>query len=194
MPTPHDGAAPSAWVRRWSPLLAPGATLLDVACGSGRHLRWFAERGLRATGIDRDATALAGLESVARIVHADLEQGPWPLPGERFDAVIVTNYLWRPLLPALAASLNDGGVLIYETFALGNAAFGRPRNPEFLLAPGELLRAFAQLRVLAFEDGYLDDPPRCVQRLCALRLDPATAADARLPLLPAAPGRSGSDG
>ena len=139
-----------------------------MACGSGRHVRFFAARGHPVTAVDRDAAALAPLSTVAEIVVADLESGPWPLPERRFDAVVVTNYLWRPLWPALRAALADGGLLIYETFARGNERHGRPSRPEFLLQPGELLAAFSGLRVVAYEDVELDAPPRCVQRLAAL--------------------------
>ena len=121
------------------------------------------------TGVDRDADALASLSEVARTVTADIENGPWPLPAERFDAVIVTHYLWRALLPTLLASLNDNGVLIYETFSAGNASVGKPSNPNFLLRTGELLAATAGLRVVAFEEGFLDAPARFIQRVVAVR-------------------------
>ena len=156
-------------------LIAPGGTLLDLACGSGRHLRWLAAQGFAVTGVDRDAAALAALQGLGRTVTADLENGPWPLPGERFAALLVTNYLWRPLWPTLIASLADGGVLIYETFALGNEAFGKPSNPDFLLRPGELLAACQGLHVVAYEDGVLDAPPRRVQRIVAVNAPPASA-------------------
>ena len=174
MTTTHAGLAPSPWVQRWSALVPAGAAVLDVACGSGRHTRWFAARGARVTALDRDAAALDALRDVAaEIVAADIEAGPWPLAGRRFDAVVVTNYLWRALLPTLVASVAAGGVLIYETFARGNEAFGKPSNPDFLLAPGELLDAVrGALRVVAYEDGLLDAPPRCVQRIAALREAP----------------------
>ncbi len=174
MTTTHAGLAPSPWVQRWSALVPAGAAVLDVACGSGRHTRWFAARGARVTALDRDAAALDALRDVAaEIVAADIEAGPWPLAGRRFDAVVVTNYLWRALLPTLVASVDAGGVLIYETFARGNEAFGKPSNPDFLLAPGELLDAVrGALRVVAYEDGLLDAPPRCVQRIAALREAP----------------------
>ena len=148
--------------------MVPGGTLLDVACGSGRHLRWLAAQGFVVTGIDRDAAALAPLDAVGRSVVADIENAAWPLAGERFDAVVVTNYLWRPLWPALLASLNEGGVLSVETFAIGNEAFGKPSNPDFLLRPGELLDACRGLHVVAYEDGLLDAPPRRVQRIAAV--------------------------
>lgn len=141
--------------------------MLDVACGSGRHLRWLASQGFAVTGVDHDATALAGLAALGQVVVADIEADPWPLPGQTFDAVIVTHYLWRPLWPSLRASLAPGGVLIYETFGVGNAAFGKPSNPDFLLRPGELLEACRGLQVVAYEDGLLDGPRRCIQRIAA---------------------------
>ena len=99
----HGALAPSPWIVRWSPLVPAGASVLDVACGSGRHLRWFAQRGHPVTGVDRDAAALQGLEGVGELIVADIERGPWPLAGRRFGAVVVTNYLWRALLPTLVA-------------------------------------------------------------------------------------------
>lgn len=149
-----------------------------MACGSGRHLRWLAAQGHAVTGIDRDAQALEPIATLGRTVLADLENGPWPLDGERFDAVVVTNYLWRPLWPALRASLAEGGVLIYETFALGNEAFGKPSNPDFLLRPGELLEACQGLHVVAYEDGVLESPPRRVQRIAAVNRPAGTARHA----------------
>ncbi|MCW7538211.1 class I SAM-dependent methyltransferase [Aquabacterium sp. A7-Y] len=158
-------------MQRWSHLVAPGTTVLDVACGSGRHVRWFAARGCRVTGVDRDGAALAALRDLAETLVADIEAGPWPLAGRRFAAVVVTNYLWRPLVPRLLDSLAPGGVLIYETFARGNESVGKPSNPDFLLRPGELIEVAAQggLRVLGYEDGFLDHPPRYLQRLAAIR-------------------------
>ena len=180
--SPHGGLAPSPWVQRWSHLVAPGAVVLDVACGSGRHVRWFAERGCRVTGVDRDAAALAPLAAVAQTVVADIENGPWPLPGRRFDAVVVTNYLWRPLLPALVESVAEDGVLICETFADGNQTVGKPSNPDFLLKRGELLQAVNGLRVVAFEDGFLSAPDRFVQRIVAVRQGAAGGPVRRYPL------------
>lgn len=168
----------SAWVRRWSPLVASGASVLDVASGAGRHVRWFTERGHSVTAVDRDAVVLEPLRAVAKVVVADIESGPWPLPGERFGAVVVTNYLWRPLWPTLLASLAEGGVLIYETFSVGQASIGKPSNPDFLLAPGELLTLANGLRVVAYEDGFDDatdggdgshPAARFVQRIVAVR-------------------------
>jgi SAM-dependent methyltransferase len=173
---------PSSWVRRWSHLAPPGATVLDVACGSGRHVRWFSERGCRVTGLDRDAAAVEPLQDIAEIVVADIENGPWPLAHRRFEAVIVTNYLWRPLLPTIVETVADGGVLVYETFAVGNEAFGKPSNPQFLLRPGELLGAVPGLSVVAFEEGLAHAPARVVQRLVAARAPGPSPA--RLPLEP----------
>jgi len=168
----HDAGTPSLWVARFAPLIRPGGAVLDLACGAGRHARFLAARGHPVTAVDRDAAPLAPLARVARItpVEADLEAGPWPLPGRTFDAVVVTNYLHRPLLPAIAAALAEGGLLLYETFMRGNERHGKPSNPDFLLAPGELLAAFAGLSVVAFEQGEVAAPrPAVVQRLCAVR-------------------------
>lgn len=159
--------APSDWVRRWAGLLHPGASVLDVACGSGRHFRWLAGQGFAVTGVDRDAAALQGLAGLGETVLADIENGPWPLSGRRFDAVLVTNYLWRPLQPTLLAALADDGLYVHETFAQGHQVFGKPSRPEFLLQPGELLVMTTGLQVVAYEDGLLDDPPRRVQRIAA---------------------------
>ena len=131
--------APSPWLQRWAHLLPPHATVLDVACGAGRHVRWLAAAGHRVTAIDRETDLLAPLQGIAETLAADLEGAPWPLPGRLFDLVLVTHYLWRPLVPALRAAVAPGGLLVVETFGLGQAALGRPRRPEFLLRPGELL-------------------------------------------------------
>lgn len=165
----HGHAAPSDWITRWAHLAGPDATVLDVACGAGRHLRWWAARGHAVTGVDRDAAALAGLEGIGERIQADLEGAPWPLPGRQFDVVVVTNYLWRPLWNDLVNALAPGGVLLYETFASGNETVGRPARPDFLLQPAELIERCAGLRIVAFEDGYLPDPSRFVQRIAACR-------------------------
>lgn len=162
-------------MRRWAPLIRRGGTVLDVACGSGRHLRWLRSQGFAVTGVDRDAAAVEPLRDFGRVIVADIENAPWPLVGETFDAVIVTNYLWRPLLATIVASVAPGGVLIYETFAAGNGAFGKPSNPDFLLQPGELLWTCATLQVVAYEDGLLDGPPRRIQRIAARRHAPDAA-------------------
>ena len=180
-------AAPSSWIERWAHLIAPRGSVLDVAAGSGRHTTWLAARGHVVTALDRDAAAMAALGDVAEVVVADIEAAPWPLPGRRFDAVVVTNYLWRPLLATLKAAMAEGGVLLYETFAVGNEAVGRPARPDFLLARGELLGVGAGLRIVAYEDGFLANPDRYVQRLAAVR-EPAGAVAPRYPLTPGAPG------
>jgi len=171
---PHaEAAVASAWVLRFAPLVATDARVLDLACGRGRHARFFAARGNRVVAVDRDAAALATLAGEERIATRalDLETGHWPLPGERFDAIVVANYLHRPLFPHLLAALADDGVLIYETFARGNEAFGRPSNPDFLLQRDELLQLAARgLTVVAFEQGFLGapEPGAVVQRLAAV--------------------------
>ncbi|MDH5579107.1 MAG: class I SAM-dependent methyltransferase [Betaproteobacteria bacterium] len=162
----HDIVAPSAWVARWAPLITQGR-VLDLACGGGRHARLLAGLGLEVTAVDREPQSLPGI----RFVQADLEDGsPWPLPGETFQGIVVANYLHRPLFPAIERALAPGGVLIYETFMSGNERFGKPSNPAFLLAPGELWTAFAGLHIIAFEQGLSLAPKRAmVQRICAGR-------------------------
>ena len=166
---------PSDWIVRWSHLVPPGATVLDVACGSGRHMRWFHERGHAVTGIDRAPEALATAALFGDTVQADIENGPWPFAttsgsaSRHFDAVIVTNYLWRPRTPDIVASVAPGGVLLYETFSAGHESVGKPSRPDFLLQPGELLKVCAGLRIVAFEEGWLDAPGRFVQRIAAVR-------------------------
>lgn len=183
-----DTLPPSEWVRRWGHLIPDrpgGARVLDLACGQGRHSRWLMRQGHQVTAVDRDAQALAGLAELGpwvRILQADLENGPWPLEGREFEAVVVTNYLWRPLWPRILASLAPGGLLVYETFADGNASVGRPARPEFLLQSGELLRVCAGLRIVAYEDGFLNHPERFVQRIAAVNAAPAvTAGDKAAP-------------
>ena len=179
----HGTEAPSTWVQRWSHLVPAGGPVLDVACGHGRHLRWFAQRGHPVTGVDRSPEAITAVADLGRAVEADIENGPWPFAGETFDAVVITNYLWRPLLPQIVASVAPGGVLIYETFAAGNETVGKPSRPDFLLQPGELLQVAAGLHVVAFEDGFTDRPERFVQRIAAVRKPPDTSAlPARYPL------------
>ena len=178
----HAPLAASPWVRRWSHLVPANAAVLDVACGSGRHVRWFAQRGCRVTGVDRDAAALEPLRDIAQVVVADIEGADWPLPGRRFDAVVCTNYLWRPLLPTLVDSVDVDGVLICETFAVGNETVGKPSNPAFLLRSGELLAAVVPLRVIGYEDGVVEAPARFVQRIVAVRAGPAGTPPRRWPL------------
>ena len=159
-----DPDTPSEWVRRWAQLVTRGP-VLDLAAGSGRHSILFAERGFEVLAVDREPQQITGV----RFVRADLEDGsPWPFQGQRFAAIVVTNYLHRPLLPVIESALAEAGVLIYETFMVGNEKFGRPSNPAFLLKPGELLEAFRGLTPIAFEQGYVERPkPAMIQRLCA---------------------------
>lgn len=177
------GLEASPWARRWSPLVRPTGSVLDIACGQGRHMQWFAERQHTVTGIDRSPDAIAGAARWGRAVLADIEKDPWPLcrNGQilTFDAVVVTNYLWRALFGVMRDSLAPGGILIYETFACGNETVGKPSNPDFLLQPGELLHAFPSLHVVAFEEGFLDQPARFVQRLVAVRAEDEGAASPR---------------
>ena len=150
---------------RWAALVERGP-VLDVACGAGRHARLFAARGLQVVAVDREPQHIPGV----RFVQADLEGAPWPFGAERFAAIVVTNYLHRPLLAQLEAALAEEGVLIYETFMMGNEKYGRPSNPAFLLRPGELLQAYRGLTPIAFEQGYVETPkPALIQRLCARR-------------------------
>jgi SAM-dependent methyltransferase len=165
-------ATPSVWVTRFIPLLRPGGRMLDLACGGGRHSRLLAARGHTVFAVDRDPRAIASLAGAAGVtaVCADLEGAPWPFPDRRFDGIVVTNYLHRPLFPAIVTALEEGGVLLYETFMRGHERFGKPSNPAFLLAPGELLAAFGALTVVAFEQGRVETPgPAVVQRLCAVK-------------------------
>lgn len=165
--------AASAWVAKWAFMIPPGGRVLDLAAGSGRHTKLFAESGYIVEAVDRDISGLVEF-AVLPSVHLneyDLELGAWPYPKDHFSGIVVTNYLHRPLFPELINALAPGGVLVYETFAQGNEAFGRPANPDFLLRPGELLDVVhGQLRVLAFEDIYTSEPkPAMVQRICAMR-------------------------
>ena len=171
-PDLHGAEAPSEWVVRWAQLVTRGP-VLDVASGAGRHARFFAGRGLRVVAVDNVLQRIPGVT----FVQADLESGErWPFAGQRFAAVVVANYLHRPLFAQLEQALDEGGVLIYETFMAGNERYGRPSNPAYLLQPGELLRAFKALTVVAFEQGTVERPKQAaMQRVCALR-GPAESA------------------
>lgn len=170
--TAHSEIA-SSWVQRWSHLIPSGGTVLDLACGEGRHMQWFSERGHPVTGIDRSVESSRKAARFGEVIVADVENGAWPLNIDadlrQFSAVIITHYLWRPLFPLISQSLAPNGVLLYETFSSGNETVGKPSNPNFILRPGELLTAFQHLRIVAYEDGFLDGPPRFIQRLAAVR-------------------------
>lgn len=188
----HGTEAPSPWIQRWTHLIPAGGAVLDIACGFGRHMRWLSQRGHPVTGVDRSPEAIAAAARLGDAVLADIENGPWPFADRTFAGVVVTNYLWRPLWPAILGCVAPGGALVYETFAAGHESVGRPTRPDFLLQPGELLRACDGLRVVAFEDGFLDQPARFVQRIAAVRprpgqeqprygLDPGPAAQRQSP-------------
>jgi len=165
---------PSRWVVDHANLVPARGKVLDIAAGNGRHARYFNDLGHQVTAVDRDAEALrrlaaAGIETIV----ADLEGAPWPLGGRQFDGIVVTNYLHRPLFPQIAAALAPGGVLIYETFGVGNERFGRPTNPHFLLRPGELLQFASEtgLQALAYACGEVSEhKPAITQRMVAQRL------------------------
>ena len=167
----HD--EPSAWVRRFAALIPAGGAVLDLACGRGRHARLLASLGHAVDAVDRDAEALAGLAGVdgVAIRLADIEGGPWPYYGQAFDGIVVTNYLFRPLLPKLMNALAEGGVLIYETFMVGNERFGKPADPAHLLRVGELPDLLGKrFTIVAFEQGEVSRPrPAAVQRICVRR-------------------------
>ena len=171
----HSNPEPSSWITRFAPLVRPGAAILDLACGGGRHARWFCARGHLVTAVDRDVSGLEDLRAQPELelIEADLENAPWPLPDRRFGAVIVTNYLWRPLFPRIIDSVDQGGVLLYDTFARGNEAYGKPSNPDFLLEPGELIELVrGRLHIVAYEHGRIERPhPAIRQRICAVRSD-----------------------
>lgn len=167
---------PSPWILRWAHLVKPNGSVLDVACGRGRHTHFFHQLGYPVTAVDRALEAIESIAINARYcekVVADIENANWPFAGRQFDAVVVTNYLWRPLLPTLLASLAAGGVLLYETFAAGNETVGKPSRPDFLLQSGELLEICKGLRVVAFEEGFNSGEntklPRFLQRIAAVR-------------------------
>ncbi len=172
----HGSEAVSPWVARWAHLVAPGGTVLDVACGLGRHTHYFLQQKHPVASVDSARAAIENIanslpaeqRSMAQLVVADIENGPWPFAGRQFAGVVVTNYLWRALLPTIVQSVAPGGVLVYETFASGNETVGKPSRPDFLLQPGELLRACAHLRVVAYEDGFIAQPDRFVQRIVAV--------------------------
>jgi SAM-dependent methyltransferase len=175
----------SAWILKFAARLAPGARVLDLACGSGRHSKALALLGCEVDALDRDPSCATGLAGVAGVHFAcvDLEAEHWPVQAGIYDAVVVCRYLYRPRLAALAGALRQGGLLLYETFAVGQERFGRPTSPDYLLQSFELARTFAPLlHVLAFEDGVLPGPaPARVQRLCAVRTGAEAPASLILP-------------
>ena len=173
----HGSQTPSDWVVRWSLVLPPQARVLDLACGWGRHTRYLWRLGHQVTALDRDAQALASVKDMSETICADIENGPWPLESRQFDAVVVTHYLWRALWPRILDSVAPGGTLIYETFAAGNETVGRPSRPDFLLQPGELLERTKGWRVVAFEDGFLPQPERFIQRIVAIKPSESPSAD-----------------
>ncbi|HEV2301576.1 MAG TPA: methyltransferase domain-containing protein [Stellaceae bacterium] len=161
---------PSPWVERFLPLIRAGGLALDVAAGAGRHVRLLREAGFSVCALDRDISGLRGLAGPGcEVRELDLESGAGIALGGPYDGIVVTNYLHRPLFPAIASALTPGGVLLYETFAVGNERLGRPKNPDFLLRPGELLAAFASLTVVAYEAGEVGRPrPAVIERLAAV--------------------------
>ena len=161
----------STWIAAWAGLVPPGVAVLDVAAGNGRHTRFFAERGHRVTAVDRDVSNLVAAHNI-EVIAADLEDGsPWPLAGRTFGAVVVTNYLHRPLFPHLFAALQPGGVLLYETFMIGNERFGKPSRPEFLLNDGELLELVrGRFSVIAYEARMISEPKMAMVQRIAARL------------------------
>jgi len=174
-PAHSEISPPSAWVERFCERVDPAAEVLDLACGSGRHGRLFLARGHRLVLLDRDISRVRELgdERNVELIEADLEDGsPWPLGERQFGVVVVTNYLHRPLFPYIVAAVAPGGWLLYETFALGNEKFGKPSNPDFLLAPGELRRVTSEeFEIIAFEEGQVDTPrPAVVQRAAVRRV------------------------
>jgi SAM-dependent methyltransferase len=188
----HGKECVSPWVARWSHLVprdVEGGRVLDIACGAGRHLLHFLRQNRSVVGLDIAENALEIIASQlspeesnrCQLIQADLENAAWPLPNVKFAGVIVTNYLWRPLIPVVVQSLADGGLLIYETFSQGNETVGKPSRSDFLLKPGELLQACSQtrLRVIAYEDGFLQAPDRFMQRVVAIRENSASDSPAR---------------
>ena len=169
--TPTKHGAPSLWITRFMPEIPPAAQILDLACGTGRHVKLFLDHGHNVTGVDIDISKCGDLARRPRLelIAADLEGGPWPLQERQFEAVVVTNFLWRPLMGHILDAVAPNGLLLYETFGQGNEAFGKPRNPEFLLAPEELLtRVGDGFSVIAYEHGRIDRPdPAILSRICA---------------------------
>lgn len=165
----HAITKASSWVMRWSHLIPQHGKVLDLACGHGRHMKWLSQQGFACLGIDRDEQALLSAQAFGEVMQADVENQAWPLENQTFQGVVVTNYLWRSRWLDLISTVAESGVLIYETFADGNATVGKPSNPDFLLKPGELLSLCKGLRVIAYEDGFAQGPERFIQRIVAVR-------------------------
>jgi SAM-dependent methyltransferase len=160
---------PSPWVGRWAALIPPGSHVLDLACGNGRHMRLLTALGLKVTGVDKSLAALQMASQFGQVLAADLEDGEWPFEPHQFDAIVVTNYLWRPLFASIQNSIKPKGFLIYETFATGNESLGKPSSPNFLLNTLELITGFPQMTPIAYENGLLGEPSRIVQRIFAFK-------------------------
>jgi len=164
---------PSQWVVEHATLIRKGGRVLDLACGNGRHAIWLASQGYQVDAVDRDVQSLASMQGMPNINLSitDIETGNWPATDQQYDGIVVSRYLFRPLLGMLAQMLNPDGVLIYETFMLGNERYGRPSNPDYLLLPDELKSVYAPLlNIYAFEQGKVDDPvPAVMQRICAIK-------------------------
>lgn len=175
----------SDWLVKWSHLLRHQPTVLDIACGSGRHMQYLNQLGCSVTGVDRDENALQSAAHFGKVLLADIENQAWPEAlNKKFQVVIVFNYLYRPLMQQIENCVAEGGFLIYETFALGNEAFGRPKNPDFLLKPEELLTQFSHLSPIAYESGRLLNPERIVQRAVFTRsYQPHQKSVHKIPLL-----------
>ena len=173
MPNDHaEIAVPSPWIIQHAGLVEAGGAVLDLACGRGRHTRFFLEHGCRVMAVDLNIEGLADVAEhpALALLEVDLENGPWPLGNAEFDAVVITNYLWRPLFPRIRDAVSPDGVLIYETFAEGNERFGKPSNPDFLLKEGELMDWFSDWDVRGYEHGEVEEPrPAVVQRICAVK-------------------------
>lgn len=171
---------PSQWVVKHAALIRKGGRVLDLACGGGRHAIWLAGQGYQVDAVDRDAQAVAGMQGMPNINVSivDLETGNWPGIDQRYDGIVVSRYLFRPLLSTLTKMLNPDGVLIYETFMVGNERYGRPSNPDYLLQPNELKTVYAPLlKIYAFEQGRFEEPVLAmVQRICAINCQTVASA------------------
>jgi SAM-dependent methyltransferase len=163
----------SLWLKRFASTIPKGGLVLDLACGAGRHTAMLADMGYAVLAVDQDISAIQKLQnSSIQVRQLDLEGAVWPLEGQEFAGIVVSNYLYRPFLGKLPDMLQEDGVLIYETFAEGNGRFGKPSNPNFLLKTGELLTLaeYSSLKVIAYEDIYVDQPkPAMIQRICAVK-------------------------